>query len=588
MFRKLCFVVIALLLVLFCADLVMAQADTWPEFPLGGDEGSNEFSRGSGGYFSWIKLLGVLLIYLLWVKTTDWVNKDCQLLQMPYTVWNVAVYVSFVIGMLLVLTIPVFAAGFSVLCVAYVVPLGVYIVSRNRIVDPHERVMTPNHFRYLIANQAGKSGMSIASEKKAAHEKGAPVVFDAQGKDKQKNQSNLIAARQSSGFLPAKELVAEIIRQRGDKCMMDYSRDTVAMRYQIDGVWHESEGQDRESGDEMLEVFKTLAALNVKERRQRQSGRFTAKFEKIVYQCTLISQGTQNGERVILQVDRPRSAFPSLADLGMRAKIEEKLTEILSADNGMVLVSAPPAGGLSTTMGLVLKLTDRYTRDFVAMQEVNSPEPLVENIELTTYDVSNGEEPEKVLEKMLRREPNVLIINELPNVKTVQRLCEEAVKERLVITTVRAKEAVESLLRVLLMKVPAAKFAPAVVGVLNQRLVRRLCDECKQGYEPSPQMLKKMGIPKGRIEHLFRPPDPSEQDKVCEKCNGIGYFGRIGIFELLLVDDEMRKSLMKQPKLDVLRQTSRQAGNRNLQQEGIVLVAQGVTSVQELSRVLKQ
>ncbi|MDG2385339.1 MAG: ATPase, T2SS/T4P/T4SS family [Pirellulaceae bacterium] len=588
MFRNFCFVVVAFFLVLLCADAVLAQADTWPNFPMGGEDGTEDFQRSSGGYFSWIKLFGVLLIYLLWVKTTDWVNKDCQLLQLPYTVWNVVVFASFVIGMLLVLTIPVFAAGFSVLCLAYIAPLGVYVVTRNRIVDPHERVMTPSHFRYLIATQANKSGVKIADQKKAAHQKGAPVVFEAQGNDKQKNQANLISARQSPGFLPAKELVAEIIRQRGDKCMMDFSRDSVAMRYQIDGVWHESEGQGRESGDEMLEVFKTLAGLSVKERRQRQSGRFTSEFGKTVYQCTLISQGTQNGERVILQVDRPRSAFPSLADLGMRGKIEEKLKELLAVDSGMVLISSPPAGGLSTTMGLVLKLTDRYTRDFVALQDINAPEPLVENVELTTYDISKGKEPAKLLETMLRREPNAVIVNELPNVETVQMLCDEASKDKLVITTVRAKEAVESLLRVLLMKVSSAKFAPAVAGVLNQRLIRRICEECKQGYEPSAQVLKKMGIPQGRVEHLFRPPDPSEQDKVCEKCNGIGYFGRIGIFELLVVDDEMRKALMKQPKLDVLRQISRQAGNRNLQQEGIVLVAQGITSVQELSRVLKQ
>ncbi len=167
-------------------------------------------------------------------------------------------------------------------------------------------------------------------------------------------------------------------------------------------------------------------------------------------------------------------------------------------------------------------------------------------------------------------------------------LCEHAVAGKLTITTIRVKEAVEALLRVLLLKVPASKFAPAVTAVLNQRLIRKLCDECKQPYEPSPQLLQKLGIPAGRVDLLYRPPDPSEQDKVCLRCNGIGYFGRTSIFELLLVNDKIREALEKQPKLDVLRKVSRQAGNRNLQQEGILLVAQGTTSVQELSRVLKQ
>jgi type II secretory ATPase GspE/PulE/Tfp pilus assembly ATPase PilB-like protein len=226
-------------------------------------------------------------------------------------------------------------------------------------------------------------------------------------------------------------------------------------------------------------------------------------------------------------------------------------------------------------------------RDVVAFQAQGAEEPVAENIDVVTYDKA-GEVPQKALETLLRKEPNVVIVNELPNVECAQILCEHAATEQLVMTTVRAKEAVEALLRVLLLKVPASKFAPAVTGVLNQRLVRKLCEECKQAYEPAPQLLKKLGIPAGRIDLLYRTPEPSEQDKVCQRCNGIGYYGRTSIFELLLVNDKMRRALEKQPKLEVLRQVSREAGNRNLQQEGIVLVAQGITSVQELSRVLKQ
>ena len=389
-------------------------------------------------------------------------------------------------------------------------------------------------------------------------------------------------------ILPAKELVAELVRQRADKGMLDFTRDAVAVRFQIDGVWHESEAQDRESGDALLSVFKTMANLNVDERRKRQVGRFDAEYEGRSYQSMIISQGTQTGERAILQLDRPHSDFKSLRELGMREKMEEQLRQVMAADHGMVLISSAPAGGLTTTVRLALGLTDRYMRDIVAFQEKNAKEPVAENIEITTYDKAAGEVPQKVLESLLRKEPSGVVVNELPNAECAQMLCEHAAQGKLVITTIRAKEAVEALLRMLLLKVPASKFAPAITAVLNQRLIRKLCDECKQPYEPAPQLLQKLGIPAGRIDLLYRPPEPSEQDKVCRRCNGIGYFGRTSIFELLLVNDKIREALEKQPKLDVLRKVSRQAGNRNLQQEGIVLVAQGTTSVQELSRVLKQ
>ncbi len=581
MFRSLLFLVGAMLIVLGLADGVFAQDSSWPPW-------TAPFTRGPGGYFSWIKLLSIVALYLLWVKTTDWVNRDCQLLGLPYSVWNIAIYVPFLVGLMAVVTIPVFAAGMSVLGLTYVVPLGIYVWKRNHEVDLHERVMTPSHIRFLLSRAAGGVGVNVAAESKAAHEKGAPVHFRPMGSDVRQNQANLIAARQSAGFQNAKALIVEMVQQRADKCMLDYSPDAVALRFQIDGVWHESEGQDRETGDAMLAVFKRLANLNVEERRKRMTGRFTADYEGRNYSAILISQGTETGERVILQLDRPHEDFKSLTELGMREKMEQQLRELLRRPQGMFLFSAPPQGGLSTTVRLALNLTDRYMNDFVALQDETSPEPLAENIDLKTYSTAKGEVPQKILESLLRKEPNAVVMHELPNTETAQMLCTHAGTDKLVISTVRAKEAVEALLRVLLLKVPASVFAPAVFGVLNQRLIRRLCDNCKQAYEPAPQLLQKLGIPAGRIEHLYRPPDSTEQDKVCPRCNGIGYYGRTAIFELALVDDRMREVLEKQPKLDILRKVSRQAGNRTLQQEGIVLVAQGITSVQELSRVLKQ
>ncbi len=209
-----------------------------------------------------------------------------------------------------------------------------------------------------------------------------------------------------------------------------------------------------------------------------------------------------------------------------------------------------------------------------------------------------GQTPDKVLAKLLLKQPEVLVLPELYNAETVKLLCDEVLNEnRLVISRVRAKEAVEALLRVLLFKAPADLFAKAVTGVLNQRLLRRLCPSCKQSYEPPPELLRRLGIPAGKVEVLykeFQPPPPGSEPpkkgepEVCPDCGGIGYRGRIAVFELLLVDDEIRRLLIKQPKLELLRKAARQAGNRTLQEEGILLVANGVTSLTELQRILKQ
>lgn len=159
----------------------------------------------------------------------------------------------------------------------------------------------------------------------------------------------------------------------------------------------------------------------------------------------------------------------------------------------------------------------------------------------------------------------------------------------MVLGTIRAKEAAEALLRVLMLKVSAQQFAPVAKSVLNVRLIRKLCEECRQPYAPNPEMLKKLGIPPDRVQALYRPPDPPEDPKdICKVCRGIGYHGRTAIFELLKVDDKLREALLKQPKLEVLRKVAKANRHQGLQEEGLVLIVKGVTSLQELQRVLKQ
>jgi len=160
--------------------------------------------------------------------------------------------------------------------------------------------------------------------------------------------------------------------------------------------------------------------------------------------------------------------------------------------------------------------------------------------------------------------------------------------DRLVITNVHAKDAAEALLRMLQLKVPQRDFVAVVTAVLCTRLIRKLCDACKVAYVPTPDLLKKLGIPQSKVEALYRVPKPEEIEKPCKECGGLGFKGRTGLFELLVVDDQIREILLKQPKLELLRKAARMTGMRTFQEEGLLLVAKGVTSLAELQRVLKE
>jgi type II secretory ATPase GspE/PulE/Tfp pilus assembly ATPase PilB-like protein len=548
-------------------------------------------------FIYWFKLLALWLLFLVWVKSADWVNRDTQIFHLGYGKWNPIIFFPFFIILVLIafpIILPIspnFWIAIALLSVAYLATYVPYVVTRNKVVELHQKVFTPDWFRYEIARIANKVGIKMEAERKAEYEKGAPVDLMAIGaKDERDNQANLITARQSPGYLLVKELIADMIDRRSDRVILDYTQQSVVARQHIDGVWHNSDARDRESGDVMLAVMKTLANLSATERRKKQESKFAAKYKDHSFVCPITSQGVQTGERVSVQLlGGFQRVFKKYEDLGMRKKLAEQWAALMAQDKGIVIIAGMPEGGVTTLTDVSLMETDRLLRDFVAIEEVNHRERELENIDVTTYDASKGETAAKILPGLIRKYPNVYVMRDFSDPEADKLLINEVRDEdRLVITNVHAKSAPEALLRILQYKVPQREFAMTVTAVLCTRLIRRLCDSCKVGYTPSPDYLKKLGIPPGKVEALYRTPKPEEVEKPCKECGGIGFKGRAAIFELLEVDDNIRQILAKQPQLDLLRKAAKNAGMRPFQEEGLLLMARGVTSLPELQRVLKE
>jgi type II secretory ATPase GspE/PulE/Tfp pilus assembly ATPase PilB-like protein len=430
-------------------------------------------------------------------------------------------------------------------------------------------------------------GVKVAAERQMDYEKGAPVKFKATSGGGRDGAANLMLAQRSPGYVLTKDLVAEMLDRRGDSLLLECTQTNVGVRFQIDGVWHNVDPRDRNSGDMLVVVLKTLAAVDANERVKRQNGSFAADYQKNHYFCKLQSQGVENGERLIVQFRDTKSPVHTLEELGMRPKTQEQLKELIGRSAGFVIFSSMPYGGLSNLFDATLKACDRYVRDFAAVEDVNNREHEIENLQVTTYNGAAGETPVLPLEKIIRTYPNALVVRTLTDGATAKLLCEQVTEDRLVLTAMRSKDAPETLLRVLLLKVPPKDFVNAVSGVVCVRLVRKLCDACKEGYPAPAEILQQFGIPPGKVQTLFRPPTQADPKKPCPECQGIGYKGRTGLFELLVVDDGVREVLMKSPKPDLVRAAARRGGMKTFQEEGLVLVVKGITSLAELQRVLK-
>lgn len=424
-----------------------------------------------------------------------------------------------------------------------------------------------------------------------------PIEFTASGDTPEEQKTNLKIVKPSPGFEPAAELVSEAIIKEADITVLDFGPQQVVLRFQIDGLWHSGAPMDRESGDYLLATLKQLAGLDYRERRARQEGSFGTLYLKTRQKFKLVSQGIQTGERVALYLDYKRPPLETLEQQGMRASMIKQLQPILNdPKTGMVLVSAVPGDGYTTAWRGVLDGCDRLTRDYFVIEEKGKLEPEVINIYPIEFDPAKGETTMSPITQLLLKQPDVLAFPELADGKLLNQIIDLSNDKHIpMFTRIPGKHCIDAMLRVLLLKPDVEKFAEILTCVVSMRLIRLLCEDCKIGFRPHPTLLQKLGLPQGRVAELFKPfifqPGMVDEDEKeiepCPKCSGIGYRGRQGLFEMLVINPELRQALVSTPKAGQLSAIAKRHGHISMQMEGIVLVASGKTSVEELQRVLK-
>ncbi|MEM1067591.1 MAG: ATPase, T2SS/T4P/T4SS family [Planctomycetota bacterium] len=427
----------------------------------------------------------------------------------------------------------------------------------------------------------------------------APVEFAPQVDDKMEAQSLLISIRQGAGFEVAGGQLAHAIQCRATHVLLDYSQSACAMRYQVDGSWEQLPPMDRETGDAMLYALKQLCLMNPADRRSAQTGKVVVKVGKEKFGLALQSQGVQTGERVLAKIEAEKVPFEKLPDLGMRDKMVVGFKEKLNEGGNIILVTAPKGEGLTTTWTTAINSADRFIRDFQSVEHQDRPEPEVINVNPNFYGGDTDLSQAELLHKILLKEPDVIMFPELPDEDVMAKAIEPVEKlQKQVYLRIVADSPMAGLVQFLAKYPNLSKQIVTHMGaVLGQKLVRRLCDNCKVGFEPTPQILKQLGIPPGRVGLLYQPfiPPPPEQQvdengrpapiTPCHVCGGRGFFGRIAVFEMLTLGEQLRAALLKTKDLAQLTQVARSEGHRAMQAESILTVARGLTSLDELKRV---
>jgi type II secretory ATPase GspE/PulE/Tfp pilus assembly ATPase PilB-like protein len=543
--------------------------------------------RGPGLYLNLFKFIPVVALYLMWTWTTYWADDDMRdLNNTRFELWNSVLFFTGILGLILLFSIPVYPLGLTLLLLLYFVPLFTYVYVRNQTVPDDSKVLTPYHIGEVMNDLLAKVGVRPIFNKgeSSSDRSGPPIHFvgKTQGSNKE-DPERVRRAEESRSYMSAKELVYDAVLRRATDIHLEPTQEQLSVRYRIDGILHAAEPFDRPTGDAVINVFKVLAALDISEKRKPQDGSFGAKLEGRELDFRVATSGSKSGEKLVMRILDNAAGVSRLEDSGMRTKLMSEIRAIVSQPHGMFLCCGPTGSGKTTTLYACLREIDRYQKNIITVED--PIEYHLDNITQMEINTKSGQTFAGSLRSILRQDPDVIMIGEIRDQETAMIACQAATTGHMVFSTVHSNDTITALFRLLDLGVEPFMIASALSAVLGQRLVRVLCEACKEPYKPKPEFLKKANLPADKVDVFYRRPENPEQ--VCPQCGGTGYLGRTGIFELLLITEPMRDMIRDNPSINAIRAEARKNGMIYMQEDGLRQVIQGKTSIEELLRVVK-
>lgn len=542
-----------------------------------------------GGYFDIAKIIPFLLAALLWAYTAAWTEADIKQHRLPRGIWAWLILGSGIFSLAVWLLVPVYVVG----VILYVVVFGAAFISfavfRNRRVPPSQTVLTPAHLKRLT----GGSGDGGSSED-AAHRKDRVRIKDSEGKAPPWPKDPVEHAAHQA----LQDLLFDAIWRRSSDLRLDVVPDQpVKIVYKVDGVDRAREPIDAQLGPHLLAQLKQIGGMDPDEHRRPQSGRFEATIgaggsaDKSV-EIDVKTSGSTAGQRLLLKLFSEEAKF-RIEDLGFTKPQLEIAEKLVREPKGVLIVSGPRGSGLTSTLYAIIRHHDAFMQNIHSLEINKSLE--LENITQHVYDSQDGTVSfGKRFRSILRTEPDIIMAGDTPDTETAALAAAAGRQGKKIYLGMTAKDTFTALRRYLQGVDDNALAASSLMGVTCQRLTRVVCTECRRAYKPDPSLLKKANLPMGENRPFYRPPNQEELevDKqgnpiLCSVCQGAGYLGRTGVFEILLLDDDLRDHIAKGTPLPTIKVEARKKGMLYLQEVALHKVYEGETSINEVLRVTR-
>jgi len=348
------------------------------------------------------------------------------------------------------------------------------------------------------------------------------------------------------------------------------------VRFRIDGVLQEMQAPPKRLQSAITSRLKIMTgSMSIAEKRLPQDGRIQVKIKKKPIDLRVSTIPTNHGESVVMRILDKSSLKLGLPELGFLSDDQEKLERMIRLPDGILLVTGPTGSGKTTTLYSCINYVNKPDRKIITVEE--PIEYQMTGINQVQVNTEVGMTFPAALRSMLRQAPNIIMIGEIRDLETASIATNASLTGHLVFSTLHTNDAPSAVARLIDLGVQPFLVASSVRAIMAQRLVRRLCSHCKQPGELTETELRALGIEPGQISdaQVMKPVG-------CEDCRHIGYKGRMGIFEIFSIDDEVRHMINKRTSTFVLRQRARELGMRTLREDGVRKVLAGLTSAEEV------
>jgi general secretion pathway protein E len=371
-------------------------------------------------------------------------------------------------------------------------------------------------------------------------------------------------------------ILFEAVKSSSSDVHIQPYEERLLVRTRIDGMLYDALELPKQIQEEIVSRIKVMGRMNIAEKRIAQDGRATVQVGDRVVDLRIASLPTSFGERVVIRLLDKSARMYDLAELGMDPRSLSRFRQLITVEHGLILVTGPTGSGKSTTLYSALKQINSKEKNILTIED--PIEYQLEGISQSQVADKKGMTFASGLRSVLRQDPDVIMVGEIRDRETATMAIQSSLTGHLVFSTLHTNDAASAVTRLLDLGIEPYLVASSVMGVLAQRLVRRICGACATEYRPTAAELAFLGAAESATKNM-------RVGAGCAACRQTGYRGRAGTFELLLVNDPIRSLIQSRATASDIRDAAIRAGTRTLRDDGIAKVLAGMTTISEVERV---